>query len=152
MFHEINWQNDILDMTYERNTNLGLLFGTFCGALPFGLFGLKVMTRSLTKSNGLNSRLRTSYGNECIVYGEASWKKGFQRIEECPLMKASVIEEFDSSSGARSILCRHHGITLSWNWKDCGQVIISALEFRWVTCTSGNSDRGPAQRGGHPWP
>jgi hypothetical protein len=64
-------------MTYGRNTNLGLLFGTFSGALPFGLFGSKVMTRSSTKSNGLNSRLRTSYGNEDIIYGKSLVEEGF---------------------------------------------------------------------------
>lgn len=57
--------------TSNRNTNLGMKYDIYFGALPCWLFELNIMTRLSTKSSGMISRLRALYGKNIFIYGKS---------------------------------------------------------------------------------
>lgn len=105
-----------LDRTSGRNLNLGMEFGTspgecFMEYLDWTQWEYR-QPRVVAWAQGSEPHLRKL----CYI-----WQNGLEKDPhmywEIPPTKASVIEEFDSSWGARGILCRCHGFVVSWNLK-----------------------------------
>ena len=101
-----------LDTAFRRNTKRGLGLGISFNTLS--LFELNVTTRFSTKSSGMNSRLRTSFGKNALSMIKWHGKRLSDALRDALYQRPLSLGNLIHHGG---ILCHRQRLTISWNWK-----------------------------------
>ena len=63
------------------------------------------------------SKVKHRIWDELIIYAKAAWKRVVEQIRISRFSAMALLQGFDKSWGARSVLCRRHNMHIEWNWK-----------------------------------
>ena len=55
--------------------------------------------------------------DELIIYAKAAWNSVVEQIWISMFSVTTMLQGFDNTWGARSILCKRHNLHIEWNWK-----------------------------------
>ena len=69
--------------------------------LPFGKFGLNVMTKCLTLNNGMSPSLNTAL-DDLIVYTMSAWERLVKFVKTSAYLAKALLRGFDQTWGVRT--------------------------------------------------
>ena len=63
------------------------------------------------------SKVKFRIWNELLMYAHTAWQRVLKLIKVSRFSAMAILQGFDSTWGARQILCRRHLLTIEWNWR-----------------------------------
>ena len=63
------------------------------------------------------ARVKQRIWNKLIIYGKIEWKRMNELITTNSFAAMALLQRFDRTWGARSVLCWRHNLRIEWNWK-----------------------------------
>jgi hypothetical protein len=62
-------------------------------------------------------KLKQRIWDELIIYAKAAWTRVLEQIKISSFSAEAMLNSFDRTWGARSVLCRRRNLLIEWNWK-----------------------------------